>query len=527
MRPVRICVAWFQFSLNGSIGRFVRFARALAPFGHEVEFLSLTGQTDTDWPDFPGPVLGPRDVSGRNWDAVMVPGAGNPSNPLELLAGLKHERYGRRIQHVLNDTARIDRFREVNRILDPHVVAFNNGHWAPSDYRTFSASAFRRVPGAVDTRRFRPAPMRALPAREGRWTIGAFAKKNLAPVLDAVDRLSPEHVLHVFGTVPGELRPRVDTMIAAGRVVPRGTLHGDELVAFYRGLDVMITTETGAGWCNPAAEAMACGIPSIVSRHGTIDFVDPGCNAIVLESIDGETIAREIGGLTAAPDRMRELAGRATDSMGAFDWTEWSARTLGLVTEPISSAYYRIPELGLHGKWEPEIRLEGLTPLLEEADGASVLDLGSAEGIVSVELARRGASRVHAFEKEPDRVRVGGELLARSPGLESSVREADLSDWPQFECAHGDVLEDGYDIVLFLGLYHHLPKTKRLDALRGAMARSRKWLAVRTPPALARDDRLVDACEEAGFQLVGGGDGSAEGNLGWLGLFRRTEEVNR
>ncbi len=523
MKPVRICVAWFQFSLNGSIGRFVRLARTLAPFGHEVEFLSLTGETETDWPDFPGRVLGIADIGDRRWDAVMVPGAGNPTNPMELLADLKHERFGRRIQHILNDTQRRARFRKVNEILDPDVVVFNNGHWSPEDYRTFSASAFRTIPGAVDTRLFRPTPLRALPARDGQWTIGAFAKKNLEPVLDALDRLPADHRLHVFGTVPTDLRPRADALAAAGRLVCRGTLHGRALVEFHAGLDVMVTTETEAGWCNAAAEAMACGVPSIVSRHGTIDFVQPGRNAIRLETIDGETIAREITGLTAAPERMRALAGEAARTMVAFDWTDWAARLLQVVREPIVPAYFRIPELGLHGKWEPETRLSGLEPLLAEAEGTSVLDLGAAEGYVGWELARRGARRVHAFEKEPARVLAGAALLEGVPGVESRFREADLSDWSAFERAHAADLDREYDLVLFLGVYHHLPEATRRAALAGAMARCRKWFAVRTPPALAQRDDLVDACEAAGFRLTAEDAGCAEGNLGWLGLFRREE----
>jgi glycosyltransferase involved in cell wall biosynthesis len=521
MESARLCVAWFRFSLNGSIARFVRFARTVAPFGHRVDFLSVTGETDTDWPDFPGPVLGPDDLGDRRWDAVLVPGAGNPADPLERLGRLRDPRFGRRIQHVLNDPTRRERFLAVNRILDPDVVVFNNGHWRPDDYRTFSAAAFRTVPGAVDTRLFRPAPGRPLPRDPGRWIVGAFAKKNLAPVLDALDRLPPAFRLRIFGTVPGELRDRVDAAMAAGRLVSTGERHGEDLVRFYRGLDLMVTTETEAGWCNAAAEAMAVGVPTLASRAGTIDFVVPDRNAVVLRSVDGETIAREIVALAANPGRLRRMAERATDSMRRWDWGEWSARNLEIAREPIAPAYYRVPELGLHGKWEPTVRLAGLEPVLEEAAGSRVLDLGAAEGLVSAEMARRGATRIHAFEKEPSRVAAGARLLADRPGLDAVFRPADLGDWDSFATAHADVLEEDYDIVLFLGLYHHLPKETRASVLDGAAARARKWLAVRTPPDLAEAEDLIARCERAGLRLRAEREGYAAGNLGWLGLFRR------
>ncbi len=102
MLSKRIVVAWFRFTLNGSIGRFIHFARQVAPWGHEVDFLSLTGETTTDWPDFPGRVLTPAEAEGRTWDAVMVPGAGNANTPnrtmgwgiLDALAAVRARRPG-------------------------------------------------------------------------------------------------------------------------------------------------------------------------------------------------------------------------------------------------------------------------------------------------------------------------------------------------------------------------------------------------------------------------------------------------
>src|SRR5512144_2236637 len=125
-QPARLLVAWFRFDSNGSIGRFVRFARAASALGHRVDFVSLTGETSTPWPGLR--VLAPSELEGR-YDAVMVPGAGNDADPLDLLAGLTDERFGRRVQHVLNDASRLDRFVRVNELLAPDLVVLNNSHW--------------------------------------------------------------------------------------------------------------------------------------------------------------------------------------------------------------------------------------------------------------------------------------------------------------------------------------------------------------------------------------------------------------
>ncbi|MBZ0270340.1 glycosyltransferase [bacterium] len=523
MHSKRILVAWFRFSLNGSIGRFIHFARQVAPWGHEVDFLSLSGETTTDWPDFPGKVLTPDDVGGRSWDAVMVPGSGNPSDPIDLLATLRAPQYGLRVQHVLNDPSKRDRFQLVNRMLSPDIVVFNNGHWRPEDYRTFSADAFHTVVGAVDTNLFYPPPLKGLPCDGPRWRIGAFAKKNLLPVLDALELLPHDHVLHTFGTVPTELRCRVDAFIEEDRLVDHGSLFGDRLARFFGELDVMVTTETRGGWCNAAAEAMASGVPCVVSRAGTVDFAKPYETALVLDRVDGDSVAAAVRSLTDEPEAMRSLARAGARTMRSFGWNGYSRRLLDVIDHRPHASYYRIPELGLWGKWEPQTRLTGLHGLLKHSPGATVLDLGAAEGIISREFANRGASLVHGFELSPDRVLTADQLLRNSVVPEHAVRQADLSDWSTFEHDHRDLLREQYDVVLFLGLYHHLPHGRREESLRQALARCRKHFALRTPPDVSRDEDLVGVCERAGFRLVSESGGDAGGNLGWLGIFRRLE----
>lgn len=517
----RILVAWFRFSLNGSIGRFVRVARALSPFGHHVGFLSLSGERRTDWPDFPGRVLTLEEARAELWDAVMIPGAGNPSDPIELLAALRDPVFGLRVQHVLNDLSRSDRFALVNRTVQPHLVVFNNSHWSPADYRRLSAEAFFTLPGAVDGDTFFPQPLKSFPTDPPRVTLGGFASKGAAAQFAALSELPENHVLHLYGQLPPGLQPAAHALVAAGRLVLRGPLFGEALAAFYRELDVMIAAEENAGWCNAAAEAMACGVPCVVTRHGTIDFAVPDENAIMIESVSGPAIAAAVRSLTADPHLQRRLARAAAATMRRFSWTGYSADLLRLLDAPRHGAYFRSPELGLFGKWEPATRLAGLEPLLAECRGATLLDLGAAEGIISCEFAKRGTNLVHAFELDAARVAVANELLAKTSVPEHVARIADLGNWDRFAREHADILEDAYDIVLFLGLYHHLPVATRRYALERALALASDWFALRTPSKLARGDDLVAVIRGKGFRLVEELETPAADGMGWLGLFRR------
>ncbi len=520
-RGRRLLVAWFRYTCNGGIGRFANVARILRGFGHELVFTSLTDELAPDWPDFPGPVQPFASVREQDWDAVMVPGAGAADAQLALLARLREPRFGVRVQHVLNDPSRLDRFLAANASLQPHVVIFNNSHWRTADYRRLAGEAFHVLPGAVDPELFHPAPLKTFPARPPVLRLGGYAAKNPEPLLDALGELPPDCELHLYGALPGAARSQAAELAAGGRLQLHGPLFGPALADFYRDLDLVVTSETRAGWCNTAAEAMACGLPCMVSRAGTVDFARDGVNALVLPEVTGKAIAAAVGRLRDEPDLAHVLATNAVRTMRRFGWTAYCQQLLRCVEPPARKSYYHLPELGLHGKWDPRVRAGGLEPLLERCRNAAVLDLGAAEGIVGYAFGRRGARTLHGFEREPDRVRFAEQLFRRAGLAGATFRTADLADWPRFASDHADLLLDAYDIVLFLGLYHHLPAARRAESLRGALGRAREWFAIRTPQQLKEQDDLPALIGGEGFALVGQQAGAPAENLGWFGLFRR------
>ncbi|MGE5175359.1 MAG: glycosyltransferase, partial [Hyphomicrobiales bacterium] len=55
----------------------------------------------------------------------------------------------------------------------------------------------------------------------------------------------------------------------------------EELAALYGDADLFVSAERRAGWCNTAAEAMACGAVVACTRSGTEDFAVHGETALV------------------------------------------------------------------------------------------------------------------------------------------------------------------------------------------------------------------------------------------------------
>ncbi len=99
----RTLVAWFRFSVNGGINRFILIARVLQPLGYEVGFVSLNNKTGTKWPDFPGKIMTFEEAEKSSWDAVMVPGEGCGIEDCHFFKRLLPPRFGLRVQHILSD----------------------------------------------------------------------------------------------------------------------------------------------------------------------------------------------------------------------------------------------------------------------------------------------------------------------------------------------------------------------------------------------------------------------------------------
>lgn len=94
-----------------------------------------------------------------------------------------------------------------------------------------------------------------------------------------------------------------------------------------------------------------------------------------------------------------------------------------------------------------EDQIKGLGPALAECAGKSVLDLGTAEGLIGREFARAGASGVVGIEYVEDHLKVARKQCA---GLPMRFIRADLNALAR----EFPVLK--FDIVLSLGVCHKL-----------------------------------------------------------------------
>ncbi len=142
-------------------------------------------------------------------------------------------------------------------------------------------------------------------------------------------------------------------------------------------------------------------------------------------------------------------------------------------------------------------QLKGLGDLRDRVTGKSVLDIGAAEGLISIYLFDHGAKAVHGIEVRPDFVEVGNSLRGDRA---CTFEVADANDYTPVR---------QYDIVIALALLHKLREP--VIACKRFAAAAREMVVLRLPPAGAlviTDDRsggkkydIGRAMQESGFML--------------------------
>ena len=179
--------------------------------------------------------------------------------------------------------------------------------------------------------------------------------------------------------------------------------------------------------------------------------------------------------------------------------------------------YYQSTEFGLNGRrfgTDIKKRLDGFKFLLDNVKGKSVLDIGCAEGLISLEFAKAGASLIHGFDLQDISIKHANLIFSDSEiNTEYKFKQFDFN-YPNKlkEIPH---LLDSYDIVLFLGIYHHLKLPQAKSILDKTFQLSKEYVVVRTD-AILPNSKLSD-----NFKLVKKVPGNNKIPTGKLNIFKR------
>lgn len=189
-----------------------------------------------------------------------------------------------------------------------------------------------RVPGGVNFETFYPLERKS-PRKELRiLCYGRIYKKRkgVRQVIRAVELLSrrfPQLRLVFFdSSVGGEWRDPRALIKASVPYEFYFNLPQNKMAWLFAQADIFCSAERRAGWANTAAEAMACRLPVVCTKSGTMDFAIHGQTALVAPSPHPFFLSRQLRRLVEDEPLRFHLAQAGYEKIRRFSWAAAAAR---------------------------------------------------------------------------------------------------------------------------------------------------------------------------------------------------------
>ena len=150
--------------------------------------------------------------------------------------------------------------------------------------------------------------------------------------------------------------------------------------------------------------------------------------------------------------------------------------------------------VGDEGEWPLHERWPDVAAHTEFRPDDEVLDIGCAEGLLTLQVAPMVKS-IRGIELQPQRIEAA-RILATRRGVSNA-------DFEVGSICDTRLRPMSYDVVLFLGVFHHLPLASKMLALAKLLSASRRQCLIRTPllrgPARHRLTNIEHVCRTFGF----------------------------
>ncbi len=198
------------------------------------------------------------------------------------------------------------------------------------------ADRIRVVPYAADLERFRPASKRDH-AHTCTFVFagGITQRKGLKYLLDAWRRVyRPGWRLHLVGAPPRSMGPLTDLLEQPGLRLVGPVAHG-EMPARLAAADVFVFPSLFEGSAVVTYEALACGLPSIVTAESGAVARD-GVDGLVVPAADSAALARAMARLGSDFELRAAMAASARRRAEEFTWKRYQ-RDIAQAIDAVSS----------------------------------------------------------------------------------------------------------------------------------------------------------------------------------------------
>lgn len=220
-------------------------------------------------------------------------------------------------------------------------------------HRTMPELTLVTIPNGVDTTLFMPAPVESRRVFTIVCVARLIERKGQQYLLEAFARLREGCVkplrLTFVGTGDAEpqLRQAADRLHVADAVTFAGFVPRERMPAVYREADVFVLPSQQEGMSIALLEAMAAGLPVIVTdTGGTAELVSEGENGEIVPWADVQALTRALHGSLNAEDRRRRMGRESRKRAMQFGWPVLAARYLDLCARVLATAQPAQSEVG-------------------------------------------------------------------------------------------------------------------------------------------------------------------------------------
>ena len=215
----------------------------------------------------------------------------------------------------------------------------------PSDFvkRTFiengvSDDKLTVIPYGFNPEHFRPEPRRDAVFRV--LFVGNIGvQKGVHYLLQAWERFHAQDAeLVLVGTVEKEMRPLMRSLPAG--VVLRGHVRHEELYREYSKASVFVLPSLQEGSALVCYEAMACGLPLLVSEN-TGSIAVHGEHGHVIPIRDAGAITASLQWMYEHRDDARAMGERSRDFVQSYTWSRYADGVIGVYRSILSAGVFR------------------------------------------------------------------------------------------------------------------------------------------------------------------------------------------
>ena len=177
--------------------------------------------------------------------------------------------------------------------------------------------------------------------------MGSFMPYKNVELLVASMRRLPEHTLHLLSPIPAHRRRELAALVGteslgAGRVVFHDGVTDAEYARLLGDRGALVTASLDEGYGLPVAEALALGVPAVVSDLAIFHEV-AGEGARYFDPRDGDAFVREVRALDDVALR-RRLVESGVEHVGRFSWRRSAQALVDRARGLCSSAGPAAPE---------------------------------------------------------------------------------------------------------------------------------------------------------------------------------------